>query len=74
MKYHNHRKWVQSYNSTCDVEITDNGIMKTKYYPVRSITNGVYKVDINNPVYLTSIEEESSVIADICSLVINDKG
>ena len=62
------------YNSTCDVEITDDGIMKTKYYPVRSITNGVYKVDINNPVYLTSIEEESSVIADVCSLVINDKG
>ena len=29
------------YNSTCDVEITDDGIMKTKYYPVRSITNGV---------------------------------
>lgn len=62
------------YNSTCDVEIDENGIMYTKYYPVRSITKGVYKIDTANPAYLTSVEEESSVIADICSLVIDDKG
>lgn len=57
------------YNSTCDVLIDENGIMKTPYYAIRG-----NKVLTNEIVYLTSEEEERHIIADICALQLDSNG
>lgn len=62
------------YNSTCDAIIDEKGTMKTRYYPIKQVAAGVYKVMFNQPTELTSAMEESYIIADICSLEIDDKG
>lgn len=60
------------YNSTCDVKIDEDGKMRSPYYEVRVI-NGVPHVITSKICYFTSEEEESKVIADICSLQLNEK-
>lgn len=62
------------YNSTCDVIIDEDGTMKTVYYPVKQIASGIYKVMFNQPTELTSAKEEAYIIADICSLELDEKG
>ena len=62
------------YNSTCDVVIDEDGTMRTTYYPVRQVASGIYKVMFNQPTELTSAKEEAFIIADICSLELDEKG
>lgn len=61
------------YNSTCDVLIDASGQMRTPYYEVKNV-GGVLKVDTSKVHMLTSEEEESKVIADICACDIDSNG
>lgn len=61
------------YNSTCGANISVDGVMKTGYYPVRHM-GSMSKIDLNNPVYLNSEQEEHYVIADICSIDFEPSG
>lgn len=62
------------YNSCCGLEIDEHGKMRTTYYPVQKLYGDIYKVMFDSPVSYTSAQEEGFIIADICSLELNENG
>lgn len=61
------------YNTCCGTEIGLDGKMYTKYYEVIRM-GAISKIVKDKPVLLTSAQEESFVIADICSLNADERG
>ena len=63
------------YNSTCEVEITEDGRMLSAYYEVKHDSNSNRsKIDFDHIHYFSSVEEEQYTIADIGSLDFDDNG
>lgn len=62
------------YNSCCGIAVDEFGKMKTAYYHIKAYPGGIFKIDFKNPEYFTSAQEERHIIADICSLELDENG
>ena len=60
-------------NLTVGAHFDESGKITTPYHRV-IISGGKAKIDLDNIVYLDVIAEEKEVIADICSLTVDDDG